>query len=68
MPGKAFDPPHITILTGTTVTWRNGDSGNHTVTADADAFDSGYVAPGGSFSFLSRSRATTRTTAPSTSS
>jgi len=51
MPGKAYDPPHITVLTGTTVTWRNGDSGNHTVTADADAFDSGYLAPGGSFSF-----------------
>jgi plastocyanin len=51
MPGKAYDPPHMTILTGTAVTWRNGDSGNHTVTADGDAFDSGYVAPGGSFSF-----------------
>jgi len=51
MPGKAYDPPHMTVLTGTTVTWRNGDSGNHTVTADGDAFDSGYVAPGGSFSF-----------------
>jgi plastocyanin len=51
MPGKAFDPPHITVLTGTAVTWRNGDSGNHTVTADNDAFDSGYVAPGGSYSF-----------------
>jgi len=51
MPGKAFDPPHITVLTGTSVTWRNGDSGNHTVTADGDAFDSGYIAPGGSFSF-----------------
>jgi plastocyanin len=51
MPGKAFDPPHITVLTGTVVTWRNGDSGNHTVTADGDAFDSGYIAPGASFSF-----------------
>jgi plastocyanin len=50
MPGKLFDPAHITVLTGTTVTWRNGDSINHTVTADGDAFDSGYVAPGGSFS------------------
>ena len=51
MPGKLYEPAHITILAGTAVTWRNGDSSNHTVTADADAFDSGYVAPGGSFSF-----------------
>jgi plastocyanin len=51
MPGKLYDPAHITVLTGTTVTWRNGDSTNHTVTADGDAFDSGYVGPGGSFSF-----------------
>ena len=51
MPGKLYAPAHISILAGTVVTWRNGDSINHTVTADGDAFDSGYVAPGGSFSF-----------------
>jgi plastocyanin len=51
MPGKVFEPARITVLTGTTVTWRNGDATNHTVTADGDAFDSGYVGPGGSFSY-----------------
>jgi len=51
MPGKAYDPSHLTVLTGTTVTWKNEDSINHTVTADGDAFASGYVPPGGSFAF-----------------
>jgi plastocyanin len=51
MPGKLYEPARVTVLVGTTVTWRNGDSGNHTVTADGDAFDSGYLAAGGSFSF-----------------
>lgn len=50
IPGKAYAPAHVTVLTGTTVTWRNGDSTNHTVTADAGSFDSGYVGPGASFS------------------
>jgi plastocyanin len=51
IPGKAYEPARITVLVGTTVTWRNGDSLNHTVSADNDAFDSGYLAPGGSFSY-----------------
>jgi plastocyanin len=51
MPGKAYEPDHLDVLLGTTVTWHNDDSSNHTVTADGDAFSSGFVAPGGSFSF-----------------
>ena len=51
MPGKAYDPSHLDVLVGTSVTWKNDDSINHTVTADGDAFSSGYVPPGGSFSF-----------------
>jgi plastocyanin len=51
MPGKAYDPSHLSVLVGTSVTWKNEDSINHTVTADGDAFASGYVPPGGSFSF-----------------
>jgi plastocyanin len=51
MPGKLYDPAHVSVLVGTTVTWHNGDAVNHTVTADGDAFDSGYLAAGGSFSF-----------------
>ncbi len=51
MPGKLYDPSQLTVLVGTIVTWKNDDSTNHTVTADGDAFSSGYVPPGGSFSF-----------------
>jgi len=51
MPGKAYDPTHLDVLVGTTVTWKNEDSINHTVTADGDAFSSGYLPPGGSFAF-----------------
>lgn len=51
IPGKAYDPSHLDVLVGTTVTWKNDDSINHTVTSDGDAFSSGYVPPGGSFSF-----------------
>ena len=51
LPGKLYAPAHATVLVGTTVTWRNADSTNHTVTDVGDAFDSGYLAAGGSFSF-----------------
>ena len=51
MPGKLYDPTKVDVLVGTTVTWKNDDSTNHTVTADEDAFSSGYLPPGGSFTF-----------------
>jgi plastocyanin len=50
MPGKAFAPSAIDVLTGTNVTWRNGDRITHTVTADDDSFESGFIRPGGAFS------------------
>jgi plastocyanin len=51
MPGKLYEPAQLDVLVGTTVTWKNDDAINHTVTADGDAFASGYVPPGGSFTF-----------------
>jgi len=51
IPGKSYDPAQLSVLVGTTVAWKNDDSINHTVTADGDAFSSGYVPPGGSFTF-----------------
>src|SRR5262249_8047875 len=50
MPGKVHAPGRIQVLVGDTVVWRNADATNHTVTSDDDVFDSGYVAPGLTFS------------------
>jgi plastocyanin len=49
MPGKVFAPGRALALVGDTVVWRNGDGTNHTVTANDSSFDSGYIAPGGTF-------------------
>jgi plastocyanin len=51
MPGKLYDPARLDVLVGTTVAWKNDDSTNHTATAANDAFASGYIPPGGTFSF-----------------
>ena len=50
MPGKFYSPGQLDVLVGTTVTWRNIDRSTHTVTEDDDAFDSGYLGPGQTFS------------------
>jgi plastocyanin len=50
MPGKFYSPGQLDVLVGTTVTWRNIDRSTHTVTEDDDAFDSGYIRPGQTFS------------------
>jgi plastocyanin len=50
IPGKAFVPDEIDVLVGDTVTWTNSDVTSHTVTAQDDSFDSGYLAPGATFS------------------
>jgi plastocyanin len=49
--GFAFSQPDLQIAAGTTVTWTNQDSANHTVTSDDGAFDSGQLAQGGTFSW-----------------
>ena len=45
----AFAPASITVAAGSSVTWTNGDSAGHTVTADDGGFDSGTIANGTSF-------------------
>jgi plastocyanin len=47
----AFTPAVLTVTVGTTVTWTNTGQVDHTVTANAGAFDSGILAPGARFSF-----------------
>jgi len=44
-------PDELDVAVGTTVTWMNTDSISHTSTSDANAWNSGIVAPGGQFSF-----------------
>jgi plastocyanin len=47
--GFAFQPGALEIAAGTTVTWTNADSVQHTATASDGTFDSGALAPGASF-------------------
>ena len=50
IPAHSFSPASVTIAVGGTVRWTNGDRDSHTVTADNGSFDSGILAPGGTFS------------------
>lgn len=45
----AFSITSLTVTAGTKVTWTNNDGIDHTVTADDGSFDSGNIAPGGTF-------------------
>ena len=47
---RAYAPDDVTVTVGATVTWTNSDRVAHTSTADAGAWNSGTVAPGGQFS------------------
>lgn len=49
--GFAFSTSSLSVTKGAKVTWKNNDATTHTVTSDDGAFDSGNIAPGGSFSF-----------------
>lgn len=48
----SFQPATLTVPAGTTVTWTNQDSVDHTSTSDTGVWDSGRLAPGQSFSFM----------------
>ncbi len=49
--GEKFNPADITVAKGTTVTWSNDDSIEHTVTADGGAFNSGTIKSGVNFGY-----------------
>jgi plastocyanin len=46
----SFSTASLTVTAGTTVTWTNNDDMTHTVTADDNSFDSGYLSIGSKFS------------------
>lgn len=54
----AFSPNPMTVAVGTTVTWTNRDSTSHTSTANNGAWNSGLIAPGGTFSMTFSSAGT----------
>jgi len=47
----AFNPGVISVAANTTIMWTNKDGVTHTVTSNTGKFDSGNIAPGGTFSF-----------------
>jgi len=47
----SYDPANLSVASGTTVTWTNEDSVPHTVTSDDGVWDSGAIAPGGTFTY-----------------
>ena len=48
---RAYVPDELNVPVGAAVTWMNTDSIAHTSTSNAAGWDSGIVAPGGSFTF-----------------
>jgi plastocyanin len=51
VPGRFYAPQQLNVLAGQTVTWRNDDTSDHTVTSPDAGFDSGRIGHGGTFSF-----------------
>jgi plastocyanin len=51
MQNTQFQPNSLTVKVGTTVTWTNKESLQHTVTSDTGLFDSGLLSQGGTFSY-----------------
>ena len=51
MQNTQFQPNVLTVKVGTTVTWTNKESLQHTVTSDTGLFDSGLLSQGGTFSY-----------------
>jgi plastocyanin len=54
----AFSPNPLTIAVGTTVSWTNGDTIQHTATSDTRTFDSGTINPNTTYSFTFQNKGT----------
>jgi plastocyanin len=52
--GLRFDPATLTVSSGDRIVWVNKDLFPHTVTADANAFDSRDLAPDSSWAYVTR--------------
>jgi plastocyanin len=50
--GFSFQPSSMTVQVGTTVTWVDHDSVDHTITSDDGKFNSGTIMSGGQFKFV----------------
>ncbi len=51
MQGNKFNPSSITVSAGTTVKWTNKDNVTHTASGNNNAFESGDMTNGKTFSF-----------------
>jgi plastocyanin len=58
MTTTAYAPNPIAVSVGGTVTWTNHDSTTHTSVANGGAWNSGSIAPGGTFSMTFSSAGT----------
>ncbi len=46
---SSFSPQEVTILVGSTILWKNNGTTTHTATSDTSVWDSGPIAPGGTY-------------------
>ena len=54
--GFKFQPDTLTVNAGDTVIWKNADIVPHTVTAGDKSFNSGSIAPGASWTLVTKTR------------
>jgi plastocyanin len=60
MKNLMYSPTTLTVSVGTTVTWKNTDTMQHSVTSDTGLFDSGLFNPGGTFTYTFNTAGTYR--------